>query len=424
MSLSAIKTSILNGDFDQDFSLLYTDVNRAQGRFLSALDGFFTNFGDCKEIKLFSAPGRTEVGGNHTDHQHGNVLAGSVNLDTIAVASKEKSRNIRIFSEGYGLIEVNLDNLQSLAEEQGTTISLIKGISTELLKIGFKVGGFNAFVTSNVLKGSGLSSSASFEVLICTILSHFYNEGNIDPITAAKVSQKAENTYFGKPCGLMDQMACSVGGFLAIDFEKSDNPKINKIDFNLADFGHTLCIINTGGNHSDLTDEYASVTAEMRQVANFFGKAYLSQIPEHIFYSNFSEVKNACDNRAVLRAVHFFDETKRAALEASALENKDFPGFLRLVNESGNSSLSFLQNVYSVAHPKNTELLTAIYISKKFLAGRGAVRVHGGGFAGTIQAIVPNEMLSKYKELMQQNFGENSFFALSIRNVGGYCLKK
>lgn len=419
MNVNAMKQSIANGDLNDKFKLLYTNADSAIERYSESCDSFAELFGADRDVELLSAPGRTEVGGNHTDHQLGCVIAGSVNLDVIAVASKNDEMVVRVKSEGFNMDTIDLNDTEPRDSEKECAAALIRGVCIGLKNLGYNIGGFDAYTTSNVLKGSGLSSSAAFEVLIGNIINYLYNDGAIDAVTIAKIGQYAENKYFGKPCGLMDQMASSVGGFTAIDFGDEENPVITKVDFNFAETGHSLCIVNTGGNHSDLTNEFAAVTSEMRDISGFFGKQHLRAVNEEDFYSKISELRILFGDRAVLRAIHFFDDNKRAVEEKDALESGDFDKFLELVNQSGRSSFMKLQNVYSSANVAEQGLTLALAISEKVLGNRGACRVHGGGFGGTIQAFVPNDLLDEYKTAIERVFGEGNCYVLNIRPVGG-----
>ena len=423
MSLNSVKNAILSGKFDKDFSLMYADNKAAQNRYSKAVDEFGNLFGEREEIRLFSAPGRTEVGGNHTDHQHGRVLAGSVDLDVIAVTSKNSDNTVRIKSEGYDMDVIDLNELEPKKEEYGCASGLIRGMCAIIKEKGYEIGGFDAYTTSNVLKGSGLSSSAAFEVLVGVILSNLFNDGKIDPVEIAKIAQKSENIYFGKPCGLMDQMASSVGGFTGIDFNDPKNPIIEKVSFDLAAHGYNLCIVNTGGNHADLTGDYAAITEECREVSNALGKDFLREVDENEFKKSIADIRKKCGDRAVLRAIHFFNDNKRALEEKEALKANDFNKFLNLINESGCSSFRFLQNVFSVSSPKEQGLSLALALTEEFLGDKGACRVHGGGFAGTIQAFIPSEMLEDYRNMIEGVFGKGNCYVLNIRPVGGYALK-
>ena len=372
-----------------------------------------------KPQRFFSAPGRTEVGGNHTDHNNGRVLAAGVSLDVIAAVVPTDDGIIRIKSQGFPMDTVDSSDTEIKDEEENTSCALIRGVAAGMLRRGYKVGGFTAYTTSNVLKGSGLSSSAAFEVLVGTILSGLYNDFAVSPVEIAQISQFAENIYFGKPSGLMDQMASSVGSFITIDFADTANPVIEAIDFDFAASGHRLCIVDTKGSHSDLTPEYAAIPAEMRSVAQFFGKDYLRELTKADVMANLAALRAKLGDRAVLRALHFFGDNERVVKQAAALRSHDFKKFLKLINESGDSSYKYLQNIYASSNPAEQGLSLALYIASDVLGGEGACRVHGGGFAGTIQAFVPEEKLEKFKSAMEGVFGEGSCYVLSIRPFGG-----
>ena len=420
---NSAKEKLLSGAFGKTFSKLYSDnaaVIKAQSeRYCEAVDEFVKLFKTTEGISFFSAPGRTEVGGNHTDHQHGCVLAASVNLDVIAVVAKNNDNVIRIKSKGYNMDTIAIDDLDVKDSEKNRAASLIRGVAARFKELGYNIGGFDAYTTSNVLKGSGLSSSAAFEVLVGTILSYVFNDAKISAVEIAQIGQFAENVYFGKPSGLMDQMASSVGSFVAIDFNDPKNPIINKVEFDFASSNHTLCIIDTGGNHADLTDEYGAVPSDMTGVAKYLGKDVLRDVCEKQFYAKLGNIRKDLSDRAALRAIHFFEDNKRAQLEAQALNNGDFDEFKCLVIESGNSSFMYNQNVYTCKNPTEQGLSLALAISEKLLKGKGAWRVHGGGFAGTIQAFVPNDMLDEYKATMEGVFGNGTCHILNIRPVGG-----
>jgi len=425
MNINSLKAQIIAGRYNDEFLLLYSETGNSIKRYSEACDKFAELFGKDREgVRLFSAPGRTEVGGNHTDHQHGCVLAGSVNLDVIAVVSPNNDNVVRIKSEGFPMDEIDLAELNVKEEEIGKAASLIRGMCAILIENGFMVSGFDAYTTSNVLKGSGLSSSAAFEVLVGKIISGLFNNDKVDAVSIAKFAQKAENVYFGKPCGLMDQTASSVGGFTAIDFNDTTNPIIKKVEFNIADENHSLCIVNTGGDHADLTADYADITVGDRRVAEFFGKEFLREVDEREFYSRIGEVRNACGDRATLCAFHFFNDNQRAIDEAEALTRGDFKEFLRLINESGNSSFKYLQNVFSSRFPNSQGLSVALALTEKYIGDKGACRVHGGGFAGTIQVFIPNDILDGYKKMIESVFGKGSCYVLNIRPVGGYAFKE
>lgn len=401
---------------EQVYTKNKTDYQK--NRYSMAIKGFEKQFHQ-KPFRFFSAPGRTEICGNHTDHNKGLVLAGGVSLDIIAAVIPTDDGVIQVKSEGYRMNTVDLSNLKPVRQEEGTSVALIRGVASGLAENGFKIGGFKAYMISNVLKGSGLSSSAAFEVLVGTILNGLYNDGKIDPVTIAKVSQYAENKYFGKPSGLMDQMASSVGGFISIDFKDIDSPVIDTINFDFQSCGHSLCIVDTKGNHANLTPEYASIPAEMKQIAGYFGAEYLRSVAKSDIIDNYAQLREKFGDRAVLRALHFMDDNERVLAECEALNNNDFNEFLKLVNQSGNSSYMYLQNLFASTSPKEQGLCSALYIAKEILGERGASRVHGGGFAGTIQAFVPDDILNEFKTKIENVFGKGTCHILTIRPVGG-----
>ncbi len=387
-------------------------------RYEKAAAEFEKLFGE-KPTHFFSAPGRTEIGGNHTDHNLGRVFAAGVSLDVIAAVKATDDGIITVKSEGFPVDKIDSADTEVKEEEKNSSASLIRGMAGGFLKNGHKIGGFNAYTTSNVLKGSGLSSSAAFEVLIGTILNGLYNEQAISAVEVAQLSQYAENVYFGKPSGLMDQMASSVGGFITIDFKDEKEPVIKKVDYDFSKSGYALCIVDTKGNHADLTPEYAAIPQEMKSVAQFFGKSVLREVDKQELLDNISAVREKCSDRAVLRALHYFDDNERVLAQAEALERGDIEGFFKLINESGDSSFRYLQNIYASSAPAEQGLSLALYIAKSVLGDKGACRVHGGGFAGTIQAFVPNDMLDKFSAEIEKVFGEGSCYVLSIRPVGG-----
>ena len=368
---------------------------------------------------FFSAPGRTEISGNHTDHQHGCVLAAAVNLVTVAEVTLNHSGLIRVQSEGYPALEVDLNDLSVHEEEKNTTAALIRGVAAAFSQRGAVLEGFDARVRSGVLPGSGLSSSAAFEVLIGTICNELFFDRKLSPVEIAQVGQYAENVYFGKPCGLMDQTASSVGGMVFIDFENPDSPVVERIDFDFAAAGHALCIIDSGADHADLTDEYAAIPGELKKVSAFFGKEVLRDIPEADFFAALPELRHRVQDRAILRAIHFYQENSRVQRQAQALRDGDFDAFLRLVSESGRSSWMYLQNITPAGATEHQDVAVALALCDTLLRGRGAFRVHGGGFAGTVQAFVPLEMLDSFKEGMERVLGEGKCHILSIRNEGG-----
>ena len=418
--------SLRRGEWDGALRALYGEaaLKAQRQRYLEAVEAFSREFPGREAAALYSAPGRTEVGGNHTDHQHGRVLAAAVDLDVIAVVAPHDEPVIRLQSKGFARNEVRLDDLSVHEAEREKSNGLIRGIAARFAQLGHRVGGFDAYTTSSVLKGSGLSSSAAFEVLVGTILSRESCAGAVDAVEIAKIGQYAENHYFGKASGLMDQTVSSVGGFVSIDFADPETPAIGRVPFDFAASGHALCITDTRGSHADLTADYVSVPAEMKQVAALLGKEVLRQVPEEEFYRRLPELRGKVSDRALLRAAHFFAEDRRAAAEADALRAGDFAGFLALVRESGASSFQFLQNVYSPAHPEEQGLSLALLASGRLLGGRGACRVHGGGFAGTIQAFVPEDLTGAYRAEMDRLFGAGACHVLNVRQAGGVKLER
>ena len=402
------------------FAKLYGKGNVVpqQIRYRQLLLKFEAAFPGREEVELFSAPGRIEVGGNHTDHNAGRVLAATVDLDALAAVSRNGNGLIRVHSEGYPPLIVRTTELEPVEGEKHTSTALVRGVCARLARLGYSVGGFEACITSNVLKGSGLSSSAAFEILITTIFNHLYNRGEIDPILLAQVGQFAENQYFGKPCGLMDQTTSVVGGFVTIDFQDFTRPRVKKVEFDFASSGFALVIVDTGGSHADLTDDYAALPAEMKQVAGFFGGKVLREISRERIIEALPQLRGKVSDRAILRALHFFADDQRVVDQVEALEQNDFPRFLRLVVESGHSSSMLAQNSYTTRRVDQQGVSLALAVSELILKGRGAWRVHGGGFAGTIQAFVPHEILTAYVSRMRAIFGEKSCYVLMIRPLG------
>ena len=391
-------------------------------RYIAAVKKYTELFSDSEDydddVCIISAPGRTEVCGNHTDHQRGEVLAASINDDAIAIVGN--SNSVNIMSEGYPMISFSIDDISKNDNEEGTTVALIKGVLAGCKDRGFSIGGFNAYITSDVLGGSGLSSSAAFETVIGNVISNLYNDGKIDAVTIAKIGQYAENHYFGKPCGLMDQMACSVGGLCHIDFASPEEPVIESIDVSLDEYGYSLCITDTKGSHADLTPDYAAVPSEMKSIASYFGKNVLKELNENDVLENINSLREKYGDRAVLRAFHFYEENIRVKTAAEALKDHDFNSFLDNISKSGNSSYKYLQNVFTTHDITHQNVSIALCISEMVLGDEGGVaRVHGGGFAGTIQAFVKNEFVSKYKDSMDSVFGEGACAVLKIRKYGG-----
>ena len=409
MKTTELKKGFQDGKYEELLRDIYIDesvLDYQKERYIKAIESFEELFGE-KEVEIYSAPGRSEIGGNHTDHQLGRVLAASINLDAIAIVAK-KENGVVLKSEGYPMINVSLADLLPKKEEEGTSEGLIRGVAAKLKEEGYEIGGFEAYVTSDVLNGAGMSSSAAFEVLTGNILSGLYNEGKVSPVLIAQAGQYAENVFFGKPCGLMDQMASSVGNLIFIDFADVKNPVIKKVNVNFEDFDHSLCIIDTKGSHADLTDEYAAIPEEMKKVAAYFGKEVLHQIDKNEFYIHIPEIRKA--NERCRNAV---------ADQVKALEKEDFEGFKSLIKASGDSSFKYLQNVYSVKNLSRQEMAVGLAFSDVILKGRGVSRVHGGGFAGTIQAFVPNDIVDIYKKNMEDIFGQDACHVLKIRKYGG-----
>ena len=385
----------------------------------NALDTMFRDTFGGEPTDYFSAPGRTEIGGNHTDHQRGRVLAAAVDLDTVAAVRPNGTQWIRVLSQGFPMCRIHLLETDPLPEEKGTTAALVRGVAAAFLRRGFPVGGFDACCRSSVLPGSGLSSSAAFEVLLGTIVNHLFCGCALDAPQVAQIGQWAENVYFGKPCGLMDQMASAVGNLVCIDFADPEKPAVHPVAFDFSASGHALCIIDCGASHAELTEEYASIVDEMGSICAFFGKKLLSQVPEDDFYTALPLLRSQCSHRAILRAIHFYRDNRRVSAQAAALEQGDFPGFLRLVKESGFSSYMYLQNVIPTGAAERQDMALALALCQQLLQDRGAFRVHGGGFAGTVQAFVPMDLLDAFRAGMDAVFGPGACRVLSVRPEGG-----
>lgn len=389
-------------------------------RIAGAIGQFETIYGGSRDIAVFSAPGRTEIGGNHTDHQGGRVLAAGVDLDAIAVAARSGGGKIRVKSQGFAEDSLTAGDFKKRAGEAGHSAALLRGLCKGFSDRGYQVGGFDAYTSSDVLPGSGLSSSAAFEVLLGTVMNSLFCRGELPPLAVAQLGQYAENEYFGKPSGLMDQASSAIGGFALIDFSDAENPRAEKIPFDFADCGCRLCMVDTKGSHADLTPDYAAIPAEMKQAAACFGKKILSQVDETEFYSRIPAVRAAAGDRAVLRAMHFFAENARVLQEAAALRSNNFESFKQLVLASGRSSFEYLQNAYSPSHPREQGVPLGLALCEHYLAPRGgAWRVHGGGFAGTIQAYVPKDIFPSFSAQMENVFGKGSCRPLAVRPVGG-----
>lgn len=428
LSCKTLMDQIAGGSWDERLNHLYCcsggeALEAVRARTIEAVKRYQALFsaGDDVQVALFSSPGRTELGGNHTDHQHGCVLAASVNMDMLSVAAPNGTNQVRIHSEGYPVLTVDLSNLSPVESEKETSASLVRGVAARMTELGQAPAGFDAYVCSSVPAGSGLSSSAAYEVLVGTIFNVLFCNQVFTPVQVAQIGQYAENVFFGKPCGLMDETASAVGGVVSIDFKDPSAPVVRKVDFDFPATGHTLCIINSGADHADLTDAYAAITNEMKSVAACFGKEVLRDVDETTFRATIPDLRKALGDRAVLRAIHFFDENRRAVQEAQALEQGDFAAFLALVRASGMSSSLYLQNTFATSDPKQQAIPMVLWAAEEVLQGTGAVRVHGGGFAGTVQAFVPNDKLPAFLNAMEQLLGKDMCHMLSIRPEGG-CL--
>ena len=413
---------INNGGLDEKLTLLYgsASLDAAKARYINAINEFVATFGEEHDASLYTVAGRSELSGNHTDHNRGCVVAASISLDIIAVAAPTTDGIVRVKSEGFGEDAVDINVYTSPVEEKfGTSESIIAGMCAGFKMNGHKIGGFVAYTTSSVLKGSGLSSSAAFEDMIGTIESHLYNGGEVSNVEIAKLAQYAENKFFGKPCGLMDQVACAYGGAVAIDFEDTKNPVITPINFDFTGAGYNLCIVSTGGNHADLTDDYASVPAEMKAVAAYLGKEVLRETDEDAVIAAIPALREKLGDRAIMRAIHFFNENKRVEAQKNALIAGDIETFFENVKASGRSSFCYLQNVYTTKNVSEQGLSLALCLAEQTLSGKSAAwRVHGGGFAGTIQAFVKTEDVAQLKSVMDACFGEGACMVLNIRPVG------
>ena len=426
--MESFKTKDVMEHYASALRALYGDSGReAAERIANTMEEFFRVFGmpgKPDSLRLFSAPGRTEIGGNHTDHQRGCVLAMAVDLDVIGVAAATNSNTVRIYSDAYGMDTVDLDDRAPDPAEYGRSAALVRGVAEGLRRGGFSVGGFDAVTFSQVPKGSGLSSSAAYEVLLGAIFNGLYNDGNIGAEPIAQTAQFAEKEYFGKPCGLMDQMASSVGGLVFMDFKEQDKPFLQPLEYDFNTSGYTICVVNTGGDHADLTGCYAAVTREMSAVSALFGHEVLSQVEPSDFYGRIAEVRSHCGDRAVLRAGNFFEENERVRRQREALEAGDFRAFKNLVLQSGAGSFQYLQNVVAGGDGTHQELALGLFLSEQLLRGRGAWRVHGGGFAGTIQAYVPADLAEHYRMTMESVFGAGSCHMLHERATGGCEIQK
>ena len=390
------------GDFDNALCRLYGEdpnvLSKQRERYAKAVEEFEKHFDGTRELRLYSAPGRTEIGGNHTDHNHGVVMAAAVDLDMVAVVAQNNSTQVNIYSQNFERTDsVDVSCLAPQEQEKGSSPSLIRGIAARIVELGGKIGGFDAYTTSDVLRGSGLSSSAAFEVLVGEIFNAEFNDGRFSAVDNAKIGQYAENVFFDKPCGLMDQTACAVGSAITIDFKEPASPVVDKIPFDIAKHGFCLCITDTKGSHADLTDDYAAIRREMESVAEFLGKKVLRDVDEEVFFSKIAEIREKLGDRAVLRAIHFFADCKRAKELYEAVADDRFDDFLHLIVDGGHSSFEYNQNAYSIKKPEEQGVALGVALSQRVLAGRGAWRLQGGGFAGTIQAFVPKDLLEQYR---------------------------
>jgi galactokinase len=412
----------INGGNNNAFRKLYgnniAELKKHAKRYADLLMQFDNTYGIRKDTLFFSSPGRTEIGGNHTDHNYGRVLAGAVNLDNAAVVCRNNTGLIRILSAGYPQLEVNLASLSPNSKEQFTSAALVRGICSRMKELGYVIGGFDACIDGGVPKGSGLSSSASFEVLIGAILGELYNAGKLDPIQNAIIGQYSENNFFGKPCGLMDQTACAMGGLITIDFKDPSKPVVKKVNFDFVSTGFALVITDTGGNHADLNDEYASLPTDMKAVAAELGAKVLRQVTLEQVLKIVPKIREKVGDRAILRAIHFHGDNQRVVDQVAALERDDFKAFLDMVVESGYSSYMYNQNIFPVNNVKEQGVSLALALSELVLKGKGAWRVHGGGFAGTIQAFVPNDLLDEYVAAMEHVYGPSACHKLFIRQQG------
>ncbi len=422
MNALNLKNAIMNGKFDDVLEKIYpTKVEVRKERLCKAVDSFVELYGDCEDIMLFSVPGRSEISGNHTDHNYGKVIAASVDCDIIAVAAPSGDEIVKVKSEGYPGDVINLNHTVPGYYPYFKSASVVAGMCRAFQDKGYNVKGLNSYTTSNVLKGSGLSSSAAFEVMVGNMLNHLFNEGKVENSEIAIMAQWAENTFFGKPCGLMDQMACALGGFVNIDFKDPKNPIINKKNFDLTALNYNLCIVNTGGSHSDLNDDYASIPSEMKAVAGFFGKPVLRDITVKQLITNGQQIRKLHGDRAYLRALHFVNENERVDVISKAMDNGDIDTFLEYIEKSGNSSYKMLQNVYSNGNPSEQGISVALAVSEEYIASidkKAVCRVHGGGFAGTMQAFIPDGYTEGYKKMVDTVMGEGSCMVMHVRPYG------
>lgn len=419
--LTKLMEEMKQGVYRDTLKDIYIDesvIAHQEERYVKAMAEYQKLYGD-REVEVYSAPGRSEVGGNHTDHQHGMVLATSINLDAIAIVNKNEDMTVRVVSEGYDMIIIDANDVEKVGKEEGTSIGLIRGVLAGLKERGYKIGGFNAYVTSDVLIGAGLSSSAAFETIIGTIVSGLYNDMQISMVEIAQIGQYSENVYFGKPSGLMDQTACAVGGLIHIDFKDPKAPVVEKVDVDFENHACSLCIVDTKGSHQDLTPDYAQIPADMKAIATYFGKEVLRDVDEKEFFAAIPALREKLGDRPVLRAMHFFGDNARVAAQVASLREGRFEDFLNMIKASGDSSFKYLQNVYTNRDVQNQAVSIALAVSENVLGNHGVCRVHGGGFAGTIQAFVKNDFVEEYRKALDAVFGEGSCHVLKVRKYGG-----
>ena len=406
---------------------LYGDdaVDMSMKRYQDVVRKFAEQF-SSENVLIFSSPGRTEISGNHTDHNHGKVLAGSINLDCVGAAAKNNSRQIHIISETFNQsFTIDLDHLEP-SEKMAGTVDLVKGLLKGFTEAGYKIGGFDAYIVSNVISAAGVSSSAAFEMLLCSMLNTFFNDGKMDVVAYAHIGKYAENKYWNKASGLLDQMACAVGGLITIDFKNPAEPVVEKIDFDFASQNHSLIIVNTGKGHADLSEDYSSVPNEMKKVAEFFGREVCAEITEEEVLEHLAEVREFAGDRSVMRALHFFEENKKVEAEVAALKENRFDDFLKNITASGNSSWKWLQNCYTNSNVQEQGISIALALTELFLAKKqcGACRIHGGGFAGVIMAMIPNHLVDEYVAYMEKELGEGNVYRMSIRPYGAICFNE
>lgn len=426
MNTQETKKFLYTKEVEEIFAQIYgiENVEKEQKRYEEVIEGYKSTYGD-DEILLFSSPGRTEISGNHTDHNHGKIVGGSINLDCVCAAGKNHEQKVHILSETFHKnFTIDLTDLEPGTRQSGTE-ELVKGILKGFLKRGYAIGGFNAYITSNVIASAGVSSSASFETLLCQVINTLFNEEKIDLVSYAHIGKYAENVYWNKASGLLDQMCCAMGGLISIDFKNPDSPEVRKIDFDFSSANHNLMIIQTGRGHADLSEDYSSIPNEMKKVASFFGKEVLAEITEEEIFANYMELRKFAGDRSVMRAIHFFEENKRVEGEVEALEKGDFHTFLWNITDSGNSSWKYLQNCFTNSAPQEQGITTTLALTELFLKekGCGACRVHGGGFAGVIMAMIPSDLVEEFTEYMETHTEKGSVYKMNIRPLGSICIQ-